>query len=301
VSTGVELGRRSDARVRCIPAQGRHSVARSGSSPGPVETSSRILALADLGGTVRRALVGLIAAAALGGVACVGPSRGGEGSRPDEVPAVVHVVGHGWHTGVVVRRVDIPLDSWPELGSLPPTTYVEVGWGDRAFYETPDAGVGLAIKAAFASDASALHVAGLDRPPGEMFPGADVVAIPLSRDGVAALGRFVSRSYALDAGGRPIELGAGLYPGSRFYAATGRYSLLRTCNNWIAEALRAGGCPISPAWAITAGALLRQAERCRQELTSRAAATSVLVATAPPVCSCRPATRPRSPPSARPR
>ena len=195
---------------------------------------------------------------------------------------MIYVVGHGWHTGIVVRRADIPLDAWPEVGFLPPTTYLEVGWGDRKFYETPDAGVSLAIKAAFASDASALHVAGFDRPPGEAFPGADVVAIPISRRGAAALGQFVSRSYALNAAGRPIELGPGLYPGSRFYAATGRYSILRTCNNWIAEALREGGCPISPAWAITAGNLLRQAERCREKLTPRAAATSLREATAPP-------------------
>ena len=239
-------------------------------------------AIVDLGGRVRRAVVVLIlAVAALTGIACVGPSRRGEEPRSDETPAIVYVVGHGWHTGIVVRRADVS-DAWPQAGFLPPTTYLEVGWGDRAFYETPNAGVGLAIQAAFASDASALHVAGFDRPPGEAFPGADVVAIPLSRGGVVALGRFVSRSYALDVTGRPIELGPGLYPGSRFYAATGRYSLLRTCNNWIAEALRAGGCPISPAWAITAGALLRQAERCRQALTPRAATTSIRVATAPP-------------------
>jgi uncharacterized protein (TIGR02117 family) len=223
----------------------------------------------------------IVAVAALVGVACLGPSREGEAPRSDETPVMTHVVGHGWHTGIVVRRGDIPLEAWPELEYLPPTTYLEVGWGDRAFYETPGAGVGLAIRAAFASDASALHVASFDRPPGEMFPGADIIAIPLSPRGAAALGRFISRSYARDAGARPIELGPGLYPGSRFYAATGRYSMLRTCNNWIAEALRAGGCPISPAWAITAGALLRQAERCRQTLALRAATTSPRVAGAP--------------------
>jgi uncharacterized protein (TIGR02117 family) len=230
----------------------------------------------------RPLVVLLVAVAALVGVACVRPLPGGEGPRSDERPVIVHVVGHGWHTGIVVRRADIPEDAWPELTSVPPTMSVEVGWGDRAFYETPGAGLSLAVRAAFASDASALHVVAFDRPPGDMFPGAEIVAIPLSRRGVAALGRFVSRSYALDAAGRPIELGPGLYPGSRFYAATGRYSIFRTCNNWIAEALRAGGCPIGPGWAITAGALLRQAERCRRTLTPPAATTGIRVVAAPP-------------------
>ena len=72
----------------------------------------------------------------------------------------------------------------------------------------------------------------------------------------------MSRAYARDASGAPIDLGPGLYPGSRFYAATGRYSLFYTCNSWIAEALRAGGCPITPAWALTGGNLAFQARRC---------------------------------------
>ena len=109
-----------------------------------------------------------------------------------------------------------------------------------------------------------LHVAGFDRPVAESFPRAEIVVIELSRRGTESLSRFVSQAYARDAAGQPIELGAGLYPGSRFYAATGRYSLVYTCNTWIADALRAGGCPITPIWAVTAGNLLFQAERCGQ-------------------------------------
>ena len=107
-----------------------------------------------------------------------------------------------------------------------------------------------------------LHVAGLGRPPAELFTRAEIIAVELSGRGVEALARFVSRAYARDASGDPIDLGPGLYPGSRFYAATGRYWLLYTCNTWIAEALRAAGCPITLAWALTARNLLFQAERC---------------------------------------
>ena len=140
--------------------------------------------------------------------------------------------------------------------------FLEVGWGDRAFYQAPDAGVGLAVKAAFASEGSVLHVTGLDRAPPEQLAGADVVPVVLSARGAEALARFVSDAYARDAADRPMDLGPGLYPGSRFYAATGRYSLLYTCNSWIAAALRAAGCPITPAWALTASNLVFQARRC---------------------------------------
>jgi uncharacterized protein (TIGR02117 family) len=160
--------------------------------------------------------------AVLLGAACLGP-------LPDRYPksgeasVTIYVVGHGWHTGIVVRRDDVPTGAWPESVRLPSPGFLEVGWGDRAFYESPDAGVSLALKAAFASEASVLHVASFDRTPAEYFPRAEIIVVELSLRGMDSLAGFISRTYARDAAGRPIELGPGLYPGSRFYAATGRY------------------------------------------------------------------------------
>ena len=202
--------------------------------------------------------------AVLLGAACLGPVQDRYAPRPGEASVTIYVVGHGWHTGIVVRRADVPTAAWPESGGLPVARFLEVGWGDRAFYESRDAGVSLALEAAFASTASVLHVTGFDRTPAEYFPRAEIIVIELSSRGMETVAGFISRAYARDAAGEPIELGPGLYPASRFYAATGRYSLVNTCNSWIAEALRAGGCPITPVWAVTAGNLLFQAERCGQ-------------------------------------
>ena len=204
----------------------------------------------------------LVPVAVLLAAACLGPVHDLYPPKSGEASVTIHVVGHGWHTGIVMRRDDLPAETWPESGLFPAVRFLEVGWGDRAFYESRDAGVSLALKAAFASEASVLHVAGFDRPPAEHFAGAEIIAIELSSPGMHSLARFISRAYARDAAGQPIELGPGLYPGSRFYAATGRYSLVNTCNTWIADALRAGGCPITPVWAMTAGNVLSQAERC---------------------------------------
>ena len=162
----------------------------------------------------------------------------------------------------MIPRDQILPAAWPEAARFPTARFLEVGWGDRAFYQSPDAGIVLALEASLASEGSVLHVTGLDRPPAEHFAHAEITPVVLSARGAEALARFVSRAYAHDAAGRPIDLGPGLYPGSRFYAATGRYSLVYTCNSWIAGALRAGGCPITPAWALTAGTLMFQARRC---------------------------------------
>ncbi|MBI2527585.1 MAG: DUF2459 domain-containing protein [Candidatus Rokubacteria bacterium] len=182
--------------------------------------------------------------------------------RPGEPVRTVYVVGHGWHAGLVVARADIPDEAWPEHRDFPPARWLEVGWGDRAFYQSPGAGVGLALDAIFRSAGSVLHIAGFDAPPAAYFPGAEIVTIGLSPRGLEALARFVQASYAHDAAGRPLALGPGLYPLSRFYGAVGSYHLLNTCNNWTAAALRAAGCPITPAYAVTAGNLLLQATAC---------------------------------------
>jgi uncharacterized protein (TIGR02117 family) len=213
-----------------------------------------------VGAGVRAIRVALAAALAL--AACLGPVRDLPPPRPGEASVTVHVVRHGWHSGLVIRRDQIPPQAWPEQARFPAARFLEVGWGDRAFYQSRDAGIRLALEASVASEGSVLHVAGFDRPPAEHFAPPEVSAIVLSARGAEALAHFVSRAYARDAAGAPVDLGPGLYPGSRFYAATGRYSLVYTCNSWIADALRAGGCPITPAWALTAGNLMFQARRC---------------------------------------
>jgi uncharacterized protein (TIGR02117 family) len=204
----------------------------------------------------------LLVVVGLVGAACLGPVRGLYPPQPGEAQITVYVVRHGWHSGLVIRRDQIPSGAWTEHERFAAARFLEVGWGDRAFYQSPDAGITLALEASFASGGSVLHVTGLDRPPAEHFAHAEITMVELSAGGAEALARFVSRAYVRDASGAPIDLGPGLYPGSRFYAATGRYSLFHTCNSWIAEALRAGGCPITPAWALTGGNLAFQARRC---------------------------------------
>jgi hypothetical protein len=46
---------------------------------------------------------------------------------------------------------------------------------------------------------------------------------------------------------------------SRFYLATGRYFILRTCNTWTAAALRAAGLPINPTSVVTARQVMNEA------------------------------------------
>lgn len=123
---------------------------------------------------------------------------------------------------------------------------------------SPKPTFGLALRAAFKSTASVLHIVGLPTPPADYFPGAEVLAVRLSPLGFERLSTFIHNTYKRDENNRPIPLGPGWYEDSRFYLAQGQYHLFNTCNNWVAQALRTAGSPINPTFAMTAGSVLSQ-------------------------------------------
>lgn len=187
------------------------------------------------------------------------------GSAPTRVTAevtadhFVHVVSHGWHTGVVIATADIPPGAWPVAGKILQARYIEVGWGDRVYYTNPDAGLGTASRAALVGGPGVLHLVGLDQSPREAFPGSEVVMLPVSAAGLEALVAYVAASFATDAEGHAIDLGRSLYGAGRFYASRERFHLFKTCNVWTAWALQAAGLPVGTA--ITAGSIMDDARR----------------------------------------
>jgi uncharacterized protein (TIGR02117 family) len=192
---------------------------------------------------------------------CLGPVASLYPPAPDAPVERVWVVDHGWHAGLVLARSSIPPGLLPEQDDFPAAQYLEFGWGDADFYQTRDAGVALAIRAAVLSKASVLHVVGLPTRPKQVFATGDVVEVRLSRPGFEALVRFVDGSFDREGQRAASPRGPGLYGDSAFYSARGRYHLLYTCNTWIADALRAGGLPITPVYAMTAGNLMWQVSR----------------------------------------
>lgn len=163
--------------------------------------------------------------------------------------ATVYVVPQGGHTGLAVRRADIPATLVPEKRDFPQADWLEFGWGDRDFYMTPSAGPWITFKAAFLPTQSVVHVAGVRGPLAAAFPGSEIVEIPLSRPALEALVRYVHEAFARD-GERAEPLGRGFYPGGQ------TFHVFRTCNVWTAGALRAAGLPVRDA--LTAEGILAQ-------------------------------------------
>jgi uncharacterized protein (TIGR02117 family) len=200
---------------------------------------------------------------------CAGPVPGlyppaaGEPIRP------IYVVNHGWHTGIAVRRADIPEAVWPQHRDLRASEYVEVGWGNRDFYLAPKGTVWLALRAAVWPTAGVLHVVGFDGPVERFFGGREIVEVLVSDRGFHQLAVVIQEAYAKDDAGMPIVVSPGQYANSSFYVAREKYYLLKTCNTWTVMALQAAGLPVARLSVVTAASAIGEARRFGRVLTPR--------------------------------
>ncbi len=219
---------------------------------------------------MRRRLIARLAAVLA--VAVVGCLTAGCAARmpragAEEAPGRVYVVKHFWHAGLVLRRADVPADVWPEALALPPSRWVEIGWGDRAYWTAARPTLRLALAAILSPTPGVLRLVTFDGPVSGDEP---VLPIDLSTAQLAALARFIAATYA-SPGEPPIAVRALAGGGFEvFYAARGRYDLCHTSNRWTVEALRAAGLDVDDTGVITAGQALR---RLRRAVIAPAAAT----------------------------
>src|SRR5947207_1151499 len=78
---------------------------------------------------------------------CAGPTKSLYPPRIGETYRSVYVINHGTlHTGLAVKRSDIPHGVWPANRDYTGRKYLEVGWGDDDGYRKPLT-TGIALKA----------------------------------------------------------------------------------------------------------------------------------------------------------
>ncbi len=193
---------------------------------------------------------------------CLGPDETLYPPKPDEPSWSIYIVSHNdWHTGIVVRRQDIPEGIWQENNEFKDFEYIDVGWGDTDYYQALEPTKWMAIKAVLWPTQSVLHVAGFNDSIERYYPEAEIIKIDLSSQGFEQLCIFIQDHYARDVSGQAIRLGPGLLENSRFYLARGKFYLLRSCNVWTAKVLRSAGCPITPLYSISANNIMYQASQ----------------------------------------
>ena len=181
----------------------------------------------------------------------------------------IYLVSHGWHAGIVLRRADIPAGLWPQNVNFPDAEFLEVGWGDKQYYQTPGAHVGIALRAVLWPTSSVLHIVGFNGAVKAYYSSSEIIEIKLSEPGFELLSRYIAASFARDESGQALPLGRGLYGNSRFYLSRESYHLFNTCNVWTARALRAASVPITPSFSITVEQLMAQAQTFGEVVRSK--------------------------------
>ena len=193
---------------------------------------------------VMLALAGYGAAGMVGGAV---PVNAGWTAPADGVRILVE--SNGVHTGLVLPKVAAGVD-WRALARAEDLAdpryagydHVAIGWGDRRFYvETPtwrDVRPATVAAAALGSGQTVLHVEHIALP----SPGDQARVVTLRPAEYRRLAAFVRGSFGPRGWHR-----TGYGMDDAFYAATGRYDALRTCNSWTGDALRAAGVRIG-AW-----------------------------------------------------
>ena len=176
----------------------------------------------------------------------------------DPTTAHIFVIHDQWHSAILLRTANLSLGSLPEVRDFPGADYLEFSWGDREYFPHPDPGIGLTLKAAFWSSGSTIHVVGVHGTPTTAYPNAEIITIAMTESELQRLVQFISKTFVRSSPQSASEARPGLSENARFYLAHGRFSILRTCNTWVAEGLQAARLPVNPSWVITAATLGRR-------------------------------------------
>ena len=184
---------------------------------------------------------------------------------PGAARKTVYVIHHGsLHTGLTVKRSDIPRGHWRASADFAGSKYIEVGWGDDDGYRRPLTS-GIATKALLGDARTVLYAEGFSESIDQKYhdPKFTVLAVDLSNTGISRLCYHLQATYALQQNEQPIRLGEG------WYRARGTYSAFNTCNTWIARGLRKAGCPIDETLCLTAGQLLGRVRPFARDLSTK--------------------------------
>lgn len=153
-----------------------------------------------------------------------------------------------WHSGIV-----LPAGALGPLSSLREDTqaqYLSFGWGNRRFYMASHPGSGDAMAALFRSP-SALFVQEVAAPADSSMGDARIQWVCANRDEIWRAVSYIDASLSRP-GGKPVDLGPGPLPESRFYGSVAHYSAVHTCNTWTVAALQYAGLPVQASGVILA-------------------------------------------------
>lgn len=187
----------------------------------------------------------------------------------------VHILNNGFHTDLAVPRAPLEAGGGPlaqASRTLGRGDWVLIGWGDAKFFvdESPMEGRLLDGARAFfmPGNASVVMLDPEAGDPARRFARDRYRTVRLSQAGFDAMRSRIETSLALE-DGSPRLTTARPGAGARFFASRETFWIGYICNSWMARVLNAGGVPVRPMRAVTAGEVIASLDRA--ELDTAAA------------------------------
>lgn len=179
--------------------------------------------------------------------------------KPDQL--YVYVVQSAWHTGIILKTENIDSEIWPEVIQYRNFSFIDIGWGDEKFYQNQGSPFFLAARAILWPTSSIIEIYAFNRPPELIYGGkARLLKIPVTEYQLRALSLFISNSFLRNQLGE-IQLSRLYETNTRFFLATQKYHLFKTCNTWIAIAFKKSGFQIRSNFVLNANQLFRQLKK----------------------------------------
>ena len=172
----------------------------------------------------------------------------------------IYVVSISWHTGLVVPGNSLPADIWPDSLNYNDAAFLEIGWGDRDFYQTPGFDAWHATKAAFWPTTSVLHINPIPENVEAYYHFTDVVKLQVSKEQLDALSNYILSHFEYDEEGQVIPLQSGIHFDSQFFAGISSYYFPNNSNVWAARGLKRAGFRTGPILLQTTEMVLNKAD-----------------------------------------
>ena len=154
----------------------------------------------------------------------------------------IYLIKQRWHTAVVFYTSEVDCTILPEINYFKGSEFIDIGWGDEAFYQHPDFDWDLAYQALFYPTPSTLRIEGVYISKQQYFDISEIVVeLNINKEQLKNLLRYISNSIWKDEDGEDKVLSTRYLNQVYFLKANGKYHLFNTCNTWLAKGLRQSG------------------------------------------------------------
>lgn len=198
---------------------------------------------------------------------CFASSNFSQDINPDSIK--IYLVKEGWHTGLMIPVNDFTKQTLPVINYFDGFEYVDIGWGDEDFYQTPGFDLYLAAKAILIPTPSVIRIDGYKFKIEKVIEWREfAIMFTLSIDQYLKLCEFINRSFQYS---KKNEIIISLKDDKKpiiFFKSVHSYCYIKTCNTWAADALHSAGYNFDTFGLVTSSQLYSKLKKFGEVLKS---------------------------------